>query len=428
MRILSFFLIAACIVIAGCGGSNNLGMNSTGNFGDTDNPFASTRQPIATNSVISSFWEIEKLKTAPRVEVTKDSTEHTSTGDVKVQELYYDSPALEGKMLKIFAYYAFPLFKTGVRLPAIIIVHGGTGLASKEQCIEWASKGYAALSMDLPGKGHGRDNSRSEGPSMDDDVIFSVKPSPKSSYLYPAVNSVCRAVSVLSNCKEVDSTRIGVMGSSWGGTITLIANGIDSRISAACTIYGAGFITEDSCWLKNGNLKALGKSGVKVWKQYYDPSSYLASQHGKTLFVGATQDLYYPLKSLLRTYNGAGCIKALCLIPNKSHALDDAASGTITKWFDWAIRSGPELPSIKLAKAAGKLTVTAKGARPVTAVDLVTADGTDFSKATWKSTELKAKDGTWAIEPPAQDVPYYITARDDNGALLASEVHLPLKK
>ena len=421
--------IACCLLLVGCGGPSGLGTgtDTTGGFGGFGNTTAMAAK-TTVSPLAASFWQMDKLRAEPKIEVTSESTEKSSTGDVVCREVFYETPGSSGKMLRIFAYYAFAASKKGTKLPAIIIVHGGTGRADKGQAVEWASRGYVALSMDLPGKGPKREASRSEGPDMADDVIFKVSPSPKDSFLYAAVNSVCSAVSALTASKEVDPTRIGVVGSSWGGVITLIANGIDNRITAACTMYGAGYITEDSCWLAHGNLKPLSKKELKSWKDHFDPSSYLTSQYGKTLFVGATQDGYYPLRPFLKTYDRANCAKALCLVPNKSHDVDDAGRGDIAKWFDWALRSGPAFPTVKLAKAGDKLKISATGSRPITAVSLLTADGADFEKATWKPTELTGKDGTWLSDAPKPTVPYFITARDDSGALIAAEVHLPAEK
>lgn len=426
MRIALILAAAACVVLAGCGGGIGTGSSQSDGVGGF-NGFGSSMdqpRPSAASSLTASFWELDRLRAEPKVEVAAESTEKSSTGDVACQEIFYDSPGSSGRSLRIFAYLAYPAAKKNARLSGIIIVHGGTGRADKAQAVDWASRGYAALSMDLPGKGPKREASRSEGPDMADDVIFKVTPSPRDSFLYAAVNSVCRGVSVLSASKQVDSTRIGVVGSSWGGVITLIANGVDNRISAACTIWGAGYIPDESCWLANGNLKPYTKKQIQSWRQHFDPSSYLTSQYGKTLFVGATQDGYYPLRPFIKTYENAKCVKALCLVPNKSHDIDDAGRADIVKWFDWALRSGPALPSLKVAQSAGKLKVTASGARPVTAVSLVTADGTVFQKAVWKSDELAGKSGVWTVDTPKPTVPYFVTARDDGGALVAAEVHL----
>lgn len=409
----------------GSGQSSNFGMSNPFGFGSA----FSVPKKAALSALASSFWEMDRLRAEPKIEVASESTEHSPTGDVTCREVYYDSPGASGKSLRIFAYYAFPAAKKDTRLPGIVWVHGGAHLSSKEAAVEWASRGYAAISMDLPGKGGpDREKSRSEGPDMTDENTFKISPSPRDSFLYAGVNSVVRAVSALCASKEVDPTRIGVVGYSWGGVMTLIANGIDNRIGAACTVYGAGFMPEESCWQVSGPLKTMSKKDVKTWREHFDPSSYLAGQCGKTLFVGATQDSYYPLRPFLMTYQTAKCVKALCLVPNKNHELDDAAQTDIVKWFDWALRSGPALPSLKLAEAAGKLKISASGTRPVTAVSLVTADGTDYLKATWKADDLAGKEGVWTADAPKSTVPYFVTARDDGGALVAAEVRLPVSK
>ncbi len=417
----------SCAALAGCGGTGGLGTGQNGDlsgFGGFDSTFGS-RSASAGSPITSSFWQVAQLRTPPKIELSAQSTEKTPNGEVTCQEIFYDSPGPSGRPLRIFAYFAYPASNVGAKLPGIIIVHGGTGRADRTAAVEWASRGYAALSMDLPGKGPRREGSRSEGPDMQDDLIFKMTPSPTDSFLYSAVNSVVRAVSVMASSNQVDPNRIGVVGSSWGGVITLVANGIDNRISAACTIYGAGYITEESCWLAHGNMKHLTPKQVQSWREYFDPSSYLTTQSGKTLFVAATQDGYYPLRPFLKTYQNAKCEKALCLAPNMSHALNDSCKANVVKWFDWALRSGSELPKLKLATAAGKLKVTATGARPVTEVSIFTADGTDYEKATWKQTPLEAKDGAWTADAPEPTTPYYLTARDDTGATIAAEVHLP---
>lgn len=427
-RACSLLCIMCLLFLGGCGGMTGMGNGQSSEFGST-NPFdvgsaLSTPRKAITSPLASSFWEMDKLRAEPKIEVAKETTEKSPTGDVICREIYYDSPGADGKSLRIFAYYAFPAAKKGMKLPGIVWVHGGAHLASKEAVVEWASRGYAAISMDLPGKGGpSREGSRSEGPDMTDQNIFAVSPSPRSSFLYAAVNSVCRAISVLCASAEVDPARIGIVGYSWGGVITLIANGIDNRISAACDVFGAGYIPQESCWL--GITGKMPKKQLETWRQHFDPSSYLASQCGKTLFVGATQDTYYPLRAFIKTYEAAKCAKALCLVPNKNHETDDTANADIVRWFDYALRSGPALPVAKVAPSGDKIRVTASGARPVTAVSLVTADGADFTKAAWKWTDFAAKDNAWTAAAPKSTTPYFIAARDDGGALIVAEVRLP---
>jgi len=411
------------IALGGCGGPTDLGGSRGYAGGGSDGQFASSK--TGTNRGIEAFWNVQALKSAPKAETVAESTEKLGDVEVTLKEVLYESPSAQGGPIRVFAYYGVPASKKGDKLPAIVLVHGGGGLADRNWVLDWASRGYAALAMDLPGKGGpGREKSRSEGPDMLDENIFKVTPSPKDSYLYVAVNAVCRAVSFLSEQKEVDRSRIGVAGFSWGGVITLVANGIDDRIAAACTVFGAGFIPDESCWVE-GALKKLSKHEKKAWREQFDPSSYLGSLHARMLFVGATQDTYYPLRSFIRTFEGARCEKTLCLVPNKNHEWDQPTYDGILRWFDWALRSGPPLPSVKVKRTSREIEVTVKGAEKDLSVMLAGADSTDYAKAVWTTTDIAGKDGVWKADAPAASKPTAVLVRDKDGGCVAASVHLP---
>lgn len=282
------------------------------------------------------IWDLEQLKLPPKVEIVSETTD----SGITVTELFYTSPGSGDRELRIFAYYARP---TGVEnLPALVWVHGGACVGQRDEAVKWAKRDYAAISMDLPGKGGPyRVTSRSEGPDMTDPAIFNVYPNPKHSYLYLCVNAACRAISFLQSREEVDPNRIGMLGISWGGVITLLANGIDDRITAACTVFGAGYITDESYWIST-QLAEMNDEEKEIWRRYFDPSSYLNTQHGRTLFVTATEDVYFPLRSFMRTYEGAKCEKAIYLVPDKNHEIDGKAVKVIEEWFDASLKPSEE--------------------------------------------------------------------------------------
>lgn len=401
-----------------------MGTFGSGGFGDAGGSLAAPGR-TAANQTASSFWDIGALKMAPKAEVVGESVEKTQGGDVALKEIRYESPAQAGKTLSIFAYYAYPIAKRNTRLPAIVWVHGGGSTASKEAVLKWASLGYVSIAMDLPGKGgEAREGSRSEGPDMSDALIFKVSPSPRESYLYLCVNAVCRAISFLGEQREVDRSRIGVLGYSWGGVITLLANGIDDRVSAACTVFGAGHIPDESIWVQ-GQLSSLSAKDKKLWRDYFDPSSYLASQHGKTLFASATGDIYFPLRSFVKTYNGAACEKAMCLTLDKNHELDETCSRNIERWFDYALKSGSPFPRLKTKRERDTIKVWAHGARPAVGVSLATTTADDFAGATWDSTSLEERDEVWTAPAPKPGAASFVTVIDDNGVLVAGDVILP---
>ena len=417
-------LLLLALMTIGCGGPSEVNNCGGSGFAGSGTDFSSNTRRAA-DVMTSSFWDIQAFKEPPKSEVSDETVEKTPAGEVVVREVKYEVPASGGGKIRVFAHYAYPAAKKGTKLPAIVWVHGGGSIADRGAVIHWASLGYAAIGMDLPGKGgEAREKSRSEGPDMSDPLIFKVTPSPRESYLYLCVNSVCRAISFMRDQKEVDPLRIGVLGYSWGGVITLLANGIDDRIAAACTVYGAGFIHEESFW-SGGEFARLSERDKRTWRERFDPSSYLKSQHGKTLFVGATQDIYYPFRSFIRTYQGAECPKSLYVALNKNHELDDAGAETIRRWFDWTLRSGPPLPSVRVKQTKDSFEVSAKGA-PVVNVTLATAEPSDYIKAEWKSSNAKSEGGVWKVSPPKSGVASIVIAKDDSGVTVAEPVNVPV--
>lgn len=419
MRYLQIGAIAVIIVLMiGCGGPSSMNTSQT----DSIDSFGSSPKAPKT---LTSFWNLAKLKETPNSEVVSESVEKTSTGDVIVQEVKYESPASGDDSIRIFAYYAYPAAKKDGKIPAMVWVHGGACVGRREEAVAWASRGYAAISMDLPGKGGPyRVSSRSEGPDFTDPAIFNVSPTPKESYLYLCVNAVSRAISFMSAQKQVDPRRIGVLGYSWGGVLTLLTNGVDDRVSAACSVFGAGYIPDESYWVTE-QLTQLTKTQKQSWREHFDPSVYLAHQHGKTLFVTATNDQFFPIRSFVKTYENATCGKAMVLAPNKNHELDEAATADIARWFDWALRSGSELPQIIAKHKNGKLQITAQGPSPIVSVSLLTADSTNSKEAKWSETELKREGEVWIGSLPPKETRCFVVAKDESGATAADVVNMP---
>ena len=54
---------------------------------------------------------------------------------------------------------------------------------------------------------------------------------------------------ITSLVPEVDGNRVGIVGISWGGYLTCLAADLDPRFKFAISVYGCGFLGEDSAWL-----------------------------------------------------------------------------------------------------------------------------------------------------------------------------------
>lgn len=155
--------------------------------------------------------------------------------------------------LTAYGYLLLPKARVGV-LPALVCIPGhgrgvddivgieadGTQRTEKEGyakdfAIQAVEQGYATLAIEPLGFGHRRDEAaRASGPAQN-----SCRPSAGAAMLFGEtmigwrVWDVIRALDYLESRPEVDAARMGVMGISGGGTVSLFAAALDERIRAA---------------------------------------------------------------------------------------------------------------------------------------------------------------------------------------------------
>jgi hypothetical protein len=104
--------------------------------------------------------------------------------------------------------------------------------------------------MDLAGCGPERKPLPDGGPGQSDEEKFgSIDLPPGDQWTCHAVANVILAHSLVRSFPEVDARRTAVTGISWGGYLTCIVAGLDSRFRAAVPVYGCGFLDENSVWL-----------------------------------------------------------------------------------------------------------------------------------------------------------------------------------
>ena len=178
----------------------------------------------------------------------------------------------------------------------MVLIHGGGGTAFPEWVRMWTERGYAAIAMDTCGCTAGGEHSnrlRHEwgGPAgwggweqMDWDA--------KDQWTYHAVADVILAHSLLRSLPEVDKTRVGVTGISWGGFLTNIVAGLDARFAMAAPVYGCGFIAQNEFFSKS---LPEDKEQAKQWLRYWEPAHYLSNASMPMLWVNGTNDFAFPL-------------------------------------------------------------------------------------------------------------------------------------
>ena len=185
--------------------------------------------------------------------------------DGEIRALTLDGMDYDGKKTKFFAYYGVPA-NAKKPLPAVVLVHGGGGHAYHCWIRKWMERGFAAIAMDTTGymptqKNAGFIDTKEDAPywsrEWNDDFAeldYSAGPDNDSmdindksidkQWMFHAVSTVIHSHNFLIKQPEIDNEKIGICGISWGGVITSIVLGFDTRFAFAIPIYGSGYLSE----------------------------------------------------------------------------------------------------------------------------------------------------------------------------------------
>ncbi|MFN9984211.1 MAG: alpha/beta hydrolase family protein, partial [Pirellula sp.] len=273
---------------------------------------------IIWSSAIQVLAQEEARPEVPRFDLEKLSKPPafgTAAGfnEPGVRAVFYDSVPYRGKPTKVFAYYGLPsqevLSKEGSaespsKFPGVVLIHGGGGTAFAEWVRLWNRRGYAAIAMDVcgcvPEGTYGNWKRHEEGGPPGWDASFDQIDGPdEDQWQRHAISAVILGHSLLASLPEVDSSKIGVTGISWGGYLTCIAVGADPRFRGAVPVYGCGFLGENSVGVPT--LERIGKEKATRWLNRWDPSVFLPLTKTPMLWVNGTNDFAYPMDSWLRS-------------------------------------------------------------------------------------------------------------------------------
>ena len=221
--------------------------------------------------------------------------------DNSIQAILFKNETYLGRPTEVFAYLGIPPSLEGQSSPGMVCVHGGGGTAFKEWVEIWVDRGYAAIAMDLSGRDGSGHRLATGGPEQDHQSKFSTTSDWENMWTYQAIAAVVRANTLLRDVPTVDPLRIGITGIRWGGYLTCIVSGVDSRFACAIPVYGCGFLQQNSAsdWMQI--FAAMSSEERQEWHDKCDPSVYLSSASMPMLFVSGTNDFAYPIDSLERS-------------------------------------------------------------------------------------------------------------------------------
>ena len=363
----------------------------------------------------SGPWDLTKLAQPPA------ATWGMRTG--LVQEVWYEGEPFHGQPTRVFGYVGRPSAGTGP-FPAMVLVHGGGGKAFPDWASHWAQRGYVALAMDLAGQGPaGR--LPDGGPDQSDQTKFRNfgENDRREMWSYHAVAAVLRGHSLLASLPEVDRRRIGITGISWGGYLTCIVAGVDSRLKVAVPVYGCGFLHENSVW-KDQALAAMEPDARQRWIQWFDPSQYLEGVACPILFLNGSNDFAYPMDSYRKSYRLVrDRFRHVSIIPRLKHG-HYWEFEEVDAFVDHVLRGGPPLAHLSAPRLQGKeLSASVRATVPLRAAELnYTASSGPWQQRLWEAVPAELRDAKVFAQLPAQrPLVAYLSVTDQHGLRVSTE-------
>jgi dienelactone hydrolase len=365
---------------------------------------------------------LARLAQAPKYEVVErgDATPN-------LKPIHYTGPDYQGKPTKVFAWLGLPEKREG-KVPAVVLVHGGGGTASKAWVHNWNNHGYAAISMSLEGhtdqydaKLKGNVRNPDGGPSRSG--IFGDSAAPiQDQWMYQCVADATLAANLLRSLPEVDSNKIGISGCSWGGIITATVIGIDTRYAFAIPVYGSGGLDAIP------NQYGANLANNEVYKNVWDANLRLDRARMPILWLSWPQDAHFPMDAFALSRKKAAHSASLsCLIPGMGH-------GNLTdrpEWYAFAdsvLKEGrPWILQTSSTLEDGKVQATFDSTKPLDSAVLVsTTDSGITGSRKWieSAATLKKTGDRWLVDAalPARTTACFINVK--SGPLIAtSEYH-----
>lgn len=244
--------------------------------------------------------------------------------------MFYDGLPYHGKLTKVFCWYGIPEnYRPGEQLPAAVLVHGGGMNANPDWVKQWTDRGYAAISMALEGQLPGtRDTEKYpllpnypthefSGPYRNGFFLDIDSEKLEDQWFFHAVTDVILAHNLIRSFKEIDSSKTGITGISWGGIITCVIAGIDHRYKFAIPVYGCGYLHESPLYKKQ--LQNLSESGKQFYLANWEPSLYIHNQSIPMLYVNGTNDCHFTMNSYIKSFNSSPNEKYLRIEHNMPH-------------------------------------------------------------------------------------------------------------
>lgn len=232
---------------------------------------------------------------------------------------------------EIYAAIASP--KAPGKYPGILVLHGGGGSAEVEKAISWARRGFVAVAPDLPGIAEPKKLSETKGRFTSlkyGEGRWVANPDASESVIFDAVLSAMKSLYLLRSQPNVDTSKIGVVGVSWGGYMTTMVCGLaGDQVKAGLALYGCGFFDLGSQSgsavynpkLPRTSLTRLLPEERERWLQCLDAGRRAPNMKAAYFLAAASNDFFGWPRSAQATLDAIPGEKNHLFAPNSNHKI-----------------------------------------------------------------------------------------------------------
>ncbi len=358
----------------------------------------------------------------------------------KTEAIFFDGIPYLGNKTTVFAYIGTPSAKMPEGgFPAVVLAHGGGGIAFHEWVEYWNGKGYVALSFDTGGRQYGSREHDSKGTAErnpsgryvtpDDNGSFgNDEASLRGSWTYYNVASIISAHNLLRENENVNKEKIVLTGISWGGVLTAITSGIDDRFAAFAPVYGTGYLPECQVYTKNDVPKI---KDFESWQAIYSPESYVINNKRPMLHTLGMNDGAFSPKASKLTYEkskGKMLYSYRHVLPHYHRWQDNEQMIHVSKFFDFVTKK-ISLPFVITEERCNGSTISVKVDNPEAVktayFNCTDAKGGDCMLWKWEHTEIALNGSTASAQIPSDSKYFFIELTDgkESEFILSSAIY-----
>ena len=359
---------------------------------------------------------------------------------------------------EIYAVIATP--KAAGKHPGMLVLHGGGGNAEEEKAMAWAQRGYVAVAPDLPGiadpkkltETKGRWNALKYGEGR-----WVATPDASASVIFDAVLSAMKSLYLLRAQPEVDGSRIGVVGISWGGYMTTMVCGLaGDQVQAGFAVFGCGFY--DLTSQATGTMAKMASDEERQrWLLHLDAGRRAPGIKAAFFTAGAANDFFYYPRAVQATLNAIPGEKNHLFAPNANHKVPlpggtvfaskstvpfkptafqpyPTPGGSKANWlamevpfFDFYLNGqGKPLPKVAVEKSDDKLVARFSVTAPVplTKTEVYWAKANpDVMKREWLAVPAtQTGEGRYEAKLPAEATDWFAVVSDERPVTVSSDL------